>query len=169
LVAYKRLDYAIRLFSRTGRKLRVAGDGPEYRALKRVAGPTVEFCGRVSAVHLRELYARSRALIVPGEEDFGITMVESLASGKPVIALGCGGAVEIVPRENPCGGILYGQPSEEDLETALLSFEAQQHEFYPQALQGWAGLFSEAQFQQKMERILTVPAAACEAVPVPYL
>jgi glycosyltransferase involved in cell wall biosynthesis len=168
LVAYKRLDYALRLFSRTGRRLRVAGDGPEYRALKRLAGPSVEFCGRVSAEHLRELYAGSRALIVPGEEDFGITMVESLASGKPIVALGRGGACEIVPSENPCGGVLYAQPSEEELESALLRFEAQEHEFRPQALQGWAGLFSEAQFQEKMERILMTPDAVADAVPVPY-
>ena len=57
---------------------------------------SVEFCGRVSGDDLRELYARSRALVVPGEEDFGITMVEALASGKPVLALGRGGACEIV-------------------------------------------------------------------------
>ena len=100
LVTYKRLDYAIRHFSQTGRKLRVAGDGPEYRSLKRLAGASVEFCGRVSAEDLRELYARSRALVVPGEEDFGITMVEALASGKPVLALGRGGACEIVSQED---------------------------------------------------------------------
>lgn len=170
LVAYKRLDYAARLFSRTGRKLKIAGDGPEYRALKKLAGPTVEFCGRVSAEYLRELYSHSRALIVPGEEDFGITMVESLASGKPVIALGSGGACEIVPTENPCGGILYAAPTEADLETALLDFEAREHEFRPSALQGWAALFSEAQFQEKMERILMTPdhMTAPEPVPVPY-
>jgi glycosyltransferase involved in cell wall biosynthesis len=168
LVAYKRLDYAIRLFSRTGRKLRVAGDGPEYKALKRLAGPAVEFCGRVSAEHLRELYSRSRALIMPGEEDFGITMVESLASGKPVIGLGAGGACEIVPLENPCGGVLYGQPTEDDLEAALLTFDAREQEFRPQPLQGWARLFSEAQFTEKMERILLTPDPVTDAVPVPY-
>src|SRR5580698_4377230 len=86
LVTYKRLDYAIRHFSRTGRKLRVAGDGPEYRSLKRLAAASVEFCGRVSGSDLRDLYARARALVMPGEEDFGIAMVETLASGKPVIA-----------------------------------------------------------------------------------
>src|SRR5215469_1237402 len=73
LVEYKQLDYAVRVFARTGRKLRIAGDGPLYRSLKRQAGPGVEFCGRVSGSDLRELYARSRALVVPGEEDFGIT------------------------------------------------------------------------------------------------
>jgi glycosyltransferase involved in cell wall biosynthesis len=168
LVAYKQLDYAVRSFSRTGRRLRIAGDGPEYRALKRIAGPSVQFCGRVSASNLRELYSRSRALIVPGEEDFGITMVESLASGKPVIALGAGGACEIVPLENPCGGVLYRQPTEDDLENALRGFETREHEIRPQQLQAWAGLYSEALFQEKMERILMAPDPASEAVPVPY-
>jgi len=97
LVSYKRLDYAVRLFSRSGIKLKIVGDGPEYKKLRKMAYGSVEFCGRVNDEELRALYAESRALIVPGEEDFGITMVESLASGKPVIALGRGGAVEIVP------------------------------------------------------------------------
>src|SRR5215469_12673127 len=97
MVAYKQLDYAIRLFAATGRKLKIVGEGPEYGNLKRQAGSTIEFCGRVSSAELCELYARSRALIVPGEEDFGINMVEALASGKPVIGLGRGGVQEIVP------------------------------------------------------------------------
>ena len=83
---YKRVDAAVRAFNRNGRKLRVVGDGPEYKALKRAAASNIEFCGRVSDADLRELYARCRAFLMPGEEDFGITAVEALASGKPVIA-----------------------------------------------------------------------------------
>ncbi|MCX6619487.1 MAG: glycosyltransferase, partial [Acidobacteria bacterium] len=120
MVAYKQLDYAIRLFSRTGRKLKVVGSGPEYNSLRRMAAPNIEFCGRVPDAQLPDLYARSRALILPGEEDFGITMVESLASGKPVIALGRGGAQEIVT--DGCG-LLYGEASESSLENALLQFD----------------------------------------------
>src|SRR6185369_10284764 len=97
LVPYKQLDYAVRAFSRNGRRLRIAGDGPEYKRLKQLAGGVVEFCGRVSDPELRELYARCRAFLLPGEEDFGIATVEALASGKPVIALGRGGALETVP------------------------------------------------------------------------
>lgn len=166
LVPYKRLDYAIRHFSRTGRKLRVVGDGPEYRNLKREAGKSVEFCGRVSADDLRELYARSRALLVPGEEDFGITMVESLASGKPVVALGRGGACEIVP--NLCG-ILYGQPTPEDLERALAAFDRAEDEFSPLPLQRHAGRFSETEFHANIERILASPDPVSEPVPTPFV
>jgi glycosyltransferase involved in cell wall biosynthesis len=172
LVTYKRLDYAIRHFSRTGRKLRVAGDGPEYRNLKRHNGASVEFCGRVSAADLRELYARSRALVVPGEEDFGITMVESLASGKPVLALGRGGACEIVREVAAHGaaphGILYATPSDEDLEEALAHFEMVEHAFLPKQLQRWAANFSEAHFQANVERILAAPDPVAESVPTPF-
>src|SRR5580698_4611327 len=174
LVQYKRLDYAIRHFSHTGRRLRVVGDGPEYRNLKRLAGTSVEFCGRVSAADLRELYARSRALLVPGEEDFGITMVESLASGKPVLALGRGGAREIVleesasqharfksrprmDRDEPHGGILYTNPSAEELDDTLARFEVVERDFHPQRLQARAACFSEARFRTNLQRILSTP------------
>jgi glycosyltransferase involved in cell wall biosynthesis len=174
LVSYKRLDYAIRHFSLTGRKLRVVGDGPEYKRLKRLAGSSVEFCGRVSGADLRELYARSRAFVMPGEEDFGITMVEALASGKPVVALGRGGACEIagqedVAQEDRLGGILYDNPTAEDLENALARFESSDHEFLPKVLQRWAGNFSETRFEANMERILATPDPVTDAVPMPMV
>jgi glycosyltransferase involved in cell wall biosynthesis len=88
LVAYKRLDTAVRVFARNGRKLKIVGSGPEFSNLRRAATPNIAFCGRVTDPERRELYARCRAFLMPGEEDFGITAVEALASGKPVIALG---------------------------------------------------------------------------------
>jgi glycosyltransferase involved in cell wall biosynthesis len=157
LVAYKQLDYAVRLFARTGRKLRIVGDGPEYRNLKRQAGRTVEFCGRVSAAELPELYARSRALIVPGEEDFGIAIVEALASGKAVIGLARGGLLEIVPAERPYTKLTYHNATEEDLETTLAWFEANEHDISPRRLQARAKDFSEAHFRAKFQEILTFP------------
>lgn len=150
LVAYKQLDYAIRAFARSGRRLRVAGEGPEYRNLKRLASGRVEFCGRVSDVELRHLYARCRALILPGEEDFGITAVESLASGKPVIALGRGGALESVPTHQPLGGFLYPDATESSLEQALAAFESSSGGIEPVRLQQWAARFSESEFQRKI-------------------
>ena len=154
LVAYKRLDYAVRLFTQTGRRLKIAGDGPGYKDLRALAGPSVEFCGRVSDAELRTLYSRSRALIVPGEEDFGITMVEALASGKPIIALGRGGVLDIMPFDEKPGGVLYKQPTEEHLNEALGRFEAIEKDIRPSELQASAARFSEDAFQEKMRRIL---------------
>jgi len=150
LVSYKRIDIAVRAFSKTGRPLRVAGDGPEFSNLKSLARPNVEFCGRVSNQELRELYAHCTALIVPGEEDFGITPVEALASGKPVIALARGGVLESVPTENPLGGVLY--PS--DLEQALDQFEKIRSRFSPPELQSYAERFSESKFAAQMRSLL---------------
>src|SRR6202021_3592610 len=95
---------------------KVVEGGPELNALRKLAPRNIEFCGRVTDSELRDLYSRSAALVMPGEEDFGMTMVESLASGKPVIALGRGGALEIVGKD--CG-VLYGGHSEADLRGVL--------------------------------------------------
>jgi glycosyltransferase involved in cell wall biosynthesis len=159
LVSYKRIDMAVRLFSRTGRRLRIVGDGPEYRELRRKSAENVEFCGRVSDEELRGLYARCRALVMPGEEDFGINAVEALASGKPVIALGRGGALESVPVENPRCGVLYREQSETGLADAVCAFESLEGEFKPEQLQAAAARFSESEFAAKMQRVLELPPA----------
>ena len=154
LVAYKRVDVAVRAFAATGRRLRVVGDGPEFKHLKSMATPNIEFCGRVPDNELRDLLARSRALILPGEEDFGMTPVEALASGKPVVALGRGGSVETVPTHHPLGGILYDDPDDAHLVEALHRFDAVEANVRPRELQAWAEQFSEARFLSRMRVIL---------------
>ena len=146
MVAYKRLDYAIRWFANSGRRLKVVGDGPDYKALKRQAGPSVEFTGRVTATELRDLYSRCRALVVPGEEDFGITIVEAMASGKPVVALARGGAIEIVENGH---GVLYPEPNEAGLSEALRSFDRVESLIDPRALIDRAGAYSETAFEKR--------------------
>jgi len=146
MVAYKRLDYAVRAFARNGRRLKIVGDGPEHGALKRLAAPNIEFCGRVSDRQLRQLYARSNALLMPGEEDFGITMVESLASGKPVIACARGGALEIV--RDKCG-VLYPEATEAGLDEALRAFDRLEPALNPLYLRTAVAGFSEAVFEQE--------------------
>jgi glycosyltransferase involved in cell wall biosynthesis len=157
LVAYKRVDSAVRAFSRSGRKLRIAGDGPEYRRLRLEAAGNVEFLGRVSDAALRELYARCRAFLLPGEEDFGITTVEALASGKPVIALGRGGILETAPS---FGRILYDDPSAESIQRAVTDFEAIEPQIVPGDLKTWAERFSESQFVRKLSAILHASATS---------
>lgn len=155
LVAYKQLDYAIRYFSRTGRRLKVVGEGPEARALKSIAGSNVEFLGRVSEPGLRELYAGCRALLIPGEEDFGMVAVEALASGKPVVGLAAGGVLEVV--SGPAdGGFLYPHPGEQHLETALAEFEKGEAEVQPEALRCSARRFSEQAFASAMRSALGI-------------
>jgi glycosyltransferase involved in cell wall biosynthesis len=164
LVAYKRIDTAVRLFARTGRRLRVVGDGPELRSLRRLARPNIEFCGRVSDTELRELYARCRAFLLPGEEDFGLTPVEALASGKPVIALGRGGALETVPTADPLGGILYDEPDEEHLAAAIEQLERIEPRIEPAALRASVERFSEREFLRKMGSILGTTTSATMGV-----
>jgi glycosyltransferase involved in cell wall biosynthesis len=154
LVAYKRVDVAVRAFAALGRRLRVVGDGPEFKQLKRMAGPGIEFCGRVPDEQLRDLLARSRALVVPGEEDFGMAPVEALASGKAVVALGRGGVLESVPTADPLGGVFFDEPDEARLAEALDRFERVEAQVRPRELQGWAKQFSEAHFLARMRAIL---------------
>jgi glycosyltransferase involved in cell wall biosynthesis len=154
LVAYKRLDTAVRVFARNGRKLKIVGGGPEFKALQRAAAPNIEFCGRVGDQELRELYARCRAFLMPGEEDFGITAVEALASGKPVIALGRGGALETVPVRQPLGGLLYSAPDDDTLRRAIEQWDQIESQVQPGELQAHAAQFSEAQFAKKMGALL---------------
>jgi len=152
MVPYKRLDYAISLFARTGRPLKVVGGGPEYSRLRKLASGSVEFCGRVSDKELCGLYSRCAAFVMPGEEDFGITMVEALASGKPVIALGHGGALEIV--RDGCG-LLFPEPTEASLATALHKFDQVEHSISTLCLQSRARRFSEEVFQTRFRNALS--------------
>ncbi len=156
LVPYKRIDTLVRWFSRSGRRLKIAGAGPEYRALRSIASPNVEFLGRVSDEDLRELYARCRYFLLAGEEDFGITPVEALASGKPVIALGRGGALETVPS---FGGVFYAAPEADDIADAVESLEAMESSIQPAELQDWARQFSPEEFQRRMSAVLSHASA----------
>ncbi len=162
LVAYKRIDAAVRVCSQTGRRLRVVGSGPEFRNLKAIAGPTVEFCGHLSDRELREVYARCRAFLMPGEEDFGLTALEALASGKPVIALGRGGVLETVPAADPVAGIFYDDPQPGQLLAAIVKFEALEEQFRYRDLQAVAARFSEREFRHRISAFLArhgVPVA----------
>jgi glycosyltransferase involved in cell wall biosynthesis len=108
----------------------------------------------VDGPELCELYARCRAFLMPGEEDFGIAAVEALASGKPVIALGRGGALETVPVRQPLGGLLYAAPDDDTLQRAIEQWDRLESQVCPCALQTHAAQFSEAQFAEKMRAIL---------------
>jgi len=163
LVPYKRIDLAVRSFSGLRLPLRIVGDGPEFRRLRHMAGPNIEFRGRVSDEELRELVAGCRALVVPGEEDFGMTPVEALASGKPVIALGRGGSLESVPVADPLGGVFFDAPNEASLAAAVRRFEEVEAQVRPRELQAWAAQFSEERFLARMGEVLDAPPTDARA------
>lgn len=152
LVEYKRIQDAVRCFSRSGRRLKIVGEGPQYHALRAIAAPNVEFCGRVPDKGLSDLYAHCRAVVMPGEEDFGIVPVEALASGKPVIALGRGGVLETISKSNPATGILYETEGAEGLASAIREFEVLEDRFLPAALQRSALRFSKETFMAEMSK-----------------
>jgi len=121
LVPYKRIDLAVETFNRTDKRLKIVGQGPEYHKLKKRAQSNIEFLGSVSPEDLLQAYQKSQALIMPGEEDFGINSLESQACGVPVIAFGRGGAKEtVLPGET---GFLYDEPGIEGLSAALDKFK----------------------------------------------
>jgi glycosyltransferase involved in cell wall biosynthesis len=120
LMPHKRIDTAIRAFNRLGRPLIVAGDGPDSRRLRRLAGPNVSFAGRVSDSEVERLLSSCRALVLTAIEEFGIAAVEAQAAGRPVIALRGGGALETI-REGITGFLWAGGPDE--LAAAVEAFD----------------------------------------------
>jgi glycosyltransferase involved in cell wall biosynthesis len=156
---YKRGELALEACRALGRRIVVVGSGPRERELKRLAPPGTEFRGWVTDDEMAGLYAGARALLFPGEEDFGIVPVEALASGCPVIAYARGGALETVGRGAPeaalaaaaaggealvPGGALFGEPSAAGLARAIQRFEAAA--FDPAAIAALARPFAPEAF-----------------------
>lgn len=113
LVPYKRIDLAVRAYARTGKNLVIAGVGSEFRRLRAMATPNIEFTGWVTDARIRDLYRNCRLLVFPGEEDFGIVPVEAMACGRPVVAYARGGASETIREE--LTGILFNEQTEDSL------------------------------------------------------
>jgi glycosyltransferase involved in cell wall biosynthesis len=142
LVGYKRPELAVEAFNRMRRKLVVIGGGEMLGRIRRMAGPTVTVLGPAPFAELQHHYARCQALIFPGEEDFGIVPVEAMASGRPVIAYGSGGATEtVVPNVS---GLLFREQSVEALIDAVEGFC--EDDFNPLAIVEHAGKFSREVF-----------------------
>ena len=119
---YKKADLAIRAFNRSRKKLVVIGDGPQKKQLAGIAGPTVTLLGQQSDEQVVDYFSKCKAFIFPGEEDFGITPLEAMASGKPVIAYGRGGALETVVDGKT--GVFFHEPTEASLIDAVEKAES---------------------------------------------
>ena len=150
LSAYKRADVAIQAFANTRRRLIVVGEGRERDSLEKIARDNVAFTGRVDEATKRELMATARGFIFPAEDDFGIVCVEALASGAPVVALGKGGAREIV--RDGIDGVLVDEPDPERFASAVEKVESRRWD--PQELRASARRFDVAPFEQRIRAIV---------------
>jgi len=172
---YKRLDLAIRACERLGRPLVLIGSGPEERRLGQLAGAQVTFLGRQPDEVVRQHLRRCRALLFPGEEDFGIVPVEAMACGTPVIAYGRGGACEtVIPAagshhrksmtpDEPTG-LWFEEQTAECLAEAIASFESEAGKFSPAATRRQALRFNKDRFQGEFFGLVASVISAKQSV-----
>lgn len=153
LVRYKRPDIAIEAFRRNGKKLVVIGVGEEEAALKKIASDNITFLGATPFSVLKQHFARCKALVFPGEEDFGIVPVEVQAAGRPVIAYGKGGVLDTVIDGRT--GVLFSDSTVEGLIRAVDAFESTSlATTCTEDCLANAALFSEANFQSGIKKAL---------------
>lgn len=146
LVSYKRPDLAVRAFNEMKLKLVVIGGGEMLDEIRRLAGPTVTVMGSQPFDVLKQHYARCRALIFPGEEDFGMVPVEAMASGRPVVAFGRGGATETV--SDGVSGVFFSEQSVEAIASAVKRMASL--DLDPRQIAAHASQFGRQQFFEKM-------------------
>lgn len=145
LVAYKRFDLTVEAFNHLKIPLKIFGDGPALKHLQSIAKSNIEFVGRVNDEQLNDLYAGAIAFINPQEEDFGITVIEAMAAGRPVIAYGAGGALETVQPLKT--GMLFMEQDWEAIADTVIRFKPENYD--PVAIRQWADTFSVTTFEQR--------------------
>lgn len=148
LVPYKRLDIAIKAFNRLGLKLKIFGVGPELNYLKKISKSNIEFLGKITEQEKVTLLSGAQAFIHPQLEDFGITPIESMATGRPVIAYGQGGATETV-RHN-ITGTFFPEQTWESLFDAVIKFRP--FEWDTQKIKEHAIQFSSERFKTEIKK-----------------
>ncbi len=156
LLGYKRVDLVVDAATRGGIELDVVGTGPMLVDLRRRAGPTVHFHGRLPDAEITELFQRCRAFCLPGAEDFGITPVEANAAGKPVVAFAGGGALETI--EEGVGGVFFREQSPAALLEALTTCD--EISASPDRIAQNAQKFSGEYFRQRLGSVLAIAIAA---------
>ena len=150
LVAYKRFDLAIQAFNKLGIPLKVFGSGPEIKNLRKKAKANIEFLGQISEERMAELYSKCLAFIYPQEEDFGITAVEAMASGRPVIAYKKGGALETVIEG--VTGKFFDEQCWESLADSVVRFKAKDYD--PQKIRKHALNFDIEIFKKRIKEFV---------------
>jgi glycosyltransferase involved in cell wall biosynthesis len=165
MVSYKRLDLAIEACTRLNKRLLVVGTGSHRDHLESIAGPSVQFLGRVRDAEVARLAAHCRALLFPGEEDFGMAPLEVAAAGRPTIAFRAGGATETIGDGST--GLFFDQQTPESLMEAIERFERQ--EWSPVEIRKRAEEFSVPVFRQRLSRFLervNAPVSSADLNPV---
>ena len=150
LVAYKRFDIAISAFNRLGIPLKIFGTGPEETKLRQLAKPNIEFVGKVSQEQLAKLYSQATAFVHPQIEDFGITAVESMAAGRPVIAFAAGGACETVVEKKT--GKFFDEQTWEALADTIVRFKPE--DYNPLEIKAYAEQFGIQRFETEMKNLV---------------
>jgi len=152
LAPYKRVDIVIEAFKINGKKLKIFGDGVDFKRLKIIAGNAnnIEFLGRVNDDERKELFSKCRAFINPQEEDFGITVIESMASGRPVIAYRKGGVEETIIEGKT--GLFFEKQTPESLNSALEKFNY--NYFNSQTIRDHTLKFSTERFKNEISNFI---------------
>jgi len=153
LTPFKKIDLAVHAFNKIGRKLIVIGDGTQRKLLESIAKPNIEFLGRKPDSVVREYIQNCRALIFPGEEDFGITPVEAMAAGKPVLAYGKGGVLETV--QAGMSGEFFADPTEKSLLDGLTRLMLNEKNYDFRKIRKIAERFDESVFEERMKKAIT--------------
>lgn len=150
-IPYKRTDIVVQAFNRLGLPLKIVGAGSQLETLKAMAGPNIELLGRVPDSELAELYSRCAAFIFPQDEDFGITALEAMAAGRPVIAYRAGGALETVVEGKT--GVFFDRQDAASLIEAVRAFKPE--EFDAETLREHAKRFDISNFKSKVEAFVS--------------
>lgn len=173
---YKRLDLAVEAFNELGYPLKIIGEGQESKSLQQKASNNIEFLGWLSDEEIRSHYARCRAFIFPGEEDFGITPLEAQAMGRPVIAYSQGGVLEtVIPSRDTWlpefdisiektaqpSGVFFHDANSEALQSAVRYFESIESQFDPVLIRRHAVAFDRNVFTERIHNFILNRTSKC--------
>tara|TARA_B100001175_G_scaffold314592_1_gene324263 strand:+ start:334 stop:1392 length:1059 start_codon:yes stop_codon:yes gene_type:complete len=154
IVSYKRIDIAIEAFNTNKKELYVIGSGSLLNKFKRISNKNIRFLDNVNDIQKTSYLSNAQALIFPGIEDFGITPLESLASGTPVIAFRDGGVLDYL-KENE-NAIFFNKQTSDSLNRALVKFEENKDKFSPDSLRKTILGFSDQIFIEKFKEIINI-------------
>ncbi|MBD8069398.1 glycosyltransferase [Bacillus sp. PS06] len=152
LVSYKKIDLAIEACTKLGKRLVIIGDGPDRTRLESIAGPSVEFLGRISDKDVESYMKKCKAFIFPGIEDFGITPLEVNACGRPVIAFRAGGALDSI--KSGVNGMYFEEQNVNALMEVLNSFDSKT--WNPREIRKHAENFSEERFIKELKEYINL-------------